>query len=106
MLFNPLPNDNILDWSKLKQFADDNFKFDENSRQFSKQVENTLGKGEIARYAECTSVVPMNLEHNHAGDEHKLRCSILTLNASFTKIVAFVASVDQDQAAQNMQPYL
>ena len=47
--FNPLPDDKILDWSKLKQFADDNFKFDENSRKFSKRVENTVGKGEIAR---------------------------------------------------------
>ena len=47
---NPLPDDNILDWSKLKQFADDNFKFDENNRRFSKRVENTVGKGEIARY--------------------------------------------------------
>ena len=28
----------------------DNFKFDENSRKFSKRVENTVGKGEIARY--------------------------------------------------------
>ena len=33
--FNPLPDDNILDRSKLKQSADDNFKFDENSRKFS-----------------------------------------------------------------------
>ena len=47
---NPLPDDKILDWSKLKQFADDNFKFDENSKKFSKRVENTVGKGEIARY--------------------------------------------------------
>ena len=46
----PLPDDKILDWSKLKQFADDNFKFDENSRKFSKRVQNTVGKGEIARY--------------------------------------------------------
>ena len=46
---NPLP-DKILDWSKLKQFADDIFKFGENSRKFSKRVENTVGKGEIARY--------------------------------------------------------
>ena len=30
-----------LDTSKLKEFADDNFKFDENSRKFSKRVENT-----------------------------------------------------------------
>ena len=39
---NPLP-DNISDQSKLKQFADNNFKFDENSRKFSKRVENTVG---------------------------------------------------------------
>ena len=34
----------------LKEFADDNFKFDKNGKKLSKQVENTLGKGEIARY--------------------------------------------------------
>ena len=48
--FNPLPDDKILDWSILKQSADDNFEFDVNSRKFSKLVENTVGKGEIARY--------------------------------------------------------
>ena len=48
--FNPLPDNKILDWSKLKQSADDNFEFDVNSRKFSKLVENTVGKGEIARY--------------------------------------------------------
>ena len=47
---DPLPDDKILDLSKLKQFADDNFIFDENSRKFSKRVENTVGKGEIACY--------------------------------------------------------
>ena len=50
LLFNPLPDDKILDRSNLKQSAHNNFKFDENSRKFSKQVENTVGKGEIARY--------------------------------------------------------
>ena len=40
----------ILDRSKLKQTADDNFKFDENSRKFFKHVENTVDKGEIACY--------------------------------------------------------
>ena len=38
----------MLDSSKLKEFADDNFKFDENGRKLSKWVENTVGKGEIA----------------------------------------------------------
>ena len=39
-----------LDSSKQKDFADDNFRFDEDGRKFSKRVENTVGKGEIARY--------------------------------------------------------
>ena len=39
----------ILDSSKLKEFADDNFKFDENGRKLSKRVENTVGQREIAR---------------------------------------------------------
>ena len=47
---NPLPDDKILDWSELKQSADGNFEFDVNSRKFSKRVENTVGRGEIARY--------------------------------------------------------
>ena len=40
----------ILDSSKLKEFADNKFEFEENGREFSKWVENTVGKGEIARY--------------------------------------------------------
>ena len=34
----------------MKEFEDDNFKFDENGRKLSKRVENTVGKGEIACY--------------------------------------------------------
>ena len=34
----------------MKELADDNFKFDENGRKFSKRVENIVGKGEIAHY--------------------------------------------------------
>ena len=45
-----LSQQQILDSSKLKGFAHDNFKFDKNGRNFSKWVENTAGKGEIARY--------------------------------------------------------
>ena len=47
--FNPFPNKQILDSFKLKEFAEDNFKFNENDRKFSKQVENSVGKEEIAR---------------------------------------------------------
>ena len=49
---NPLPSITllilskrlILHSSKLNESADDNFKFDENGRKFSKWVENTGGK--------------------------------------------------------------
>ena len=34
----------------LKDFADDNFKFDQHGRKFSKRVEKIVGKGEIAHY--------------------------------------------------------
>ena len=34
----------------MKEFADNNFKVDENGRKLSKWVENTVGKGEIASY--------------------------------------------------------
>ena len=44
------PNRQILDSSKLKEFAGDNFKFDENDERFFIWKENTVGKGEIARY--------------------------------------------------------
>ena len=46
----PFPKGQILDSSKLKEFADDNFQFDDNGRKFFKWVENNVGKGEIARY--------------------------------------------------------
>ena len=44
------PKQQILHPSKPKDLADDNFIFDENGRKFSKWVENTVGKGEIAHY--------------------------------------------------------
>ena len=34
----------------LNPLPDDNFRFDENGTKLSKQVENTVGKGEIACY--------------------------------------------------------
>ena len=48
--YQPFPNQQILDSSKLKEFTNDNFNFDENGRQFFKWVENTVEKGEIVHY--------------------------------------------------------
>ena len=46
-MFYPFPNWQILDSSKLDEFADDNFEFNENGDKFSKKVGNTVGKAEI-----------------------------------------------------------
>ena len=43
---NTFPNDSL----KWKQFAEDNFEFEENGEKFSKRRENAVGNGEIARY--------------------------------------------------------
>ena len=48
--FKPFPKQHILDSSKLKEFANNNFKFDDYDRKFSKRIENTVGKREIAHY--------------------------------------------------------
>ena len=48
--YTTLPKRQILDCTELKEFADVNFKFDENGCKLSIRVENTMGKGEIARY--------------------------------------------------------
>ena len=40
----------VLDATKLIEFADDNFKLDKNDGSFFKWVEKSVGKGEIAPY--------------------------------------------------------
>ena len=49
-LAETFPKRQILGPSKLKEFLDDNSKFDEKGKKLSKQVESTVGKGEIAHY--------------------------------------------------------
>ena len=47
---NQLPDEKILDWSKLKKIADDILKCIESEKQLSYRVENIVRKGEIASY--------------------------------------------------------
>ena len=47
---NPLPDDKILDWSKLKAFADDKINVAENLDFVLGRIENIVGKGENAGY--------------------------------------------------------
>ena len=53
LLFNSFPDDKILDWSKLKQIADNILTHSHTVTPFdalgNKPFENTVGKGEIAR---------------------------------------------------------
>ena len=47
-VLNPLPDYKILDWSKLKQIADDILKRIKNGKSVPSRVENIVRKGEIA----------------------------------------------------------
>ena len=47
---NSLPNDKILDWSKLKAFADDLIRVMENLKFVLGRAESIVGKGENAGY--------------------------------------------------------
>ena len=49
-IFNSLPNNKILDWSKLKEFADNNINATEKLELVLGRVENIVGKGENAGY--------------------------------------------------------
>ena len=50
MLINPLPNDNILDETKLKALADDKLNVAKLTISLFERVENIVRKGENARY--------------------------------------------------------
>ena len=45
---NPLPDNKLLDWSKLKQIADDILNCIQNENEVLYRVENIMRKGEIA----------------------------------------------------------
>ena len=46
-MFNCFPKQQVLVSFKLKDFAEDNLTFEENSEKFSKRVENALGKEKL-----------------------------------------------------------
>ena len=50
VMFKPLPDNKILDWSKLKQIADDILKGIKNEKEEPYWVENIVRKGEISCY--------------------------------------------------------
>ena len=64
---NPFPKRQILDSSRLKEFADNNFKYDENGRKFSKMAENTVGKRAVA-YGEQFLLFPQSFQKSCTAD--------------------------------------
>ena len=85
-----------LDSSKLKEFTDDNFKFNENGRNISKQVENPVGKGEFARYEQFLlfPVFSKNLYFRHVKTrayfgKGRLFTKLFTKILDFSKLKAF-----------------
>ena len=49
-IVNSFPNDKILNWSKLKAFADENFNIAKTMISVCDTVKNIVGKGENAGY--------------------------------------------------------
>ena len=47
---NPLPDDKVLGWSKLKAFADDKIKVTEKLKFVLRRAEHIVGKGKNAGY--------------------------------------------------------
>ena len=65
---NPLPNNKMLDWFKLKAFADDIINKIQKSKFVLGRVENIMGKEENASYQhflilpQCFKSLPYNFE--------------------------------------------
>ena len=49
------------------EFVDDNFELDKNGRMFSKRIENTVVKGEIARYEQFL-IFPQCFQKTYTAD--------------------------------------
>ena len=59
---------------QLKEFADNNFNFDETGEKFYISVENTVGNGEIARYEQFL-LFPQCFQNTCTADTQKNRAS-------------------------------
>ena len=70
----------------MKEFADDDFMFDENGKKLSKWIENTVGKGEIARHEQFL-LFPQSFQKTSFDRHVKSRaCFRKDLNIKFTSI--------------------
>ena len=61
----------MLDFSKMKEFAEDNSKFDKNGEKFTTKVENAVGK-EVARYEQFL-LFPLGFQKTCSANTSKQR---------------------------------
>ena len=61
----------------MKEFSDNNSKFDETGKKLSKRVENTMGKGEIAHYEQFL-LFPQCFQKTCTADSY---CSLWAISA-------------------------
>ena len=118
--FNPFPKRQIFRRSKQKEFADDNFKFNESGRKFSKRVENTVGKGEIARheqfllFPQCfqkcciadTYKLGLILERVNLFLLHRFEKQVLTISTNLYQIFCKRCSVKKEKNRGFVHIYL
>ena len=67
IVFNSLPNGKILDWSKLKTFADDKTNVKKKFKLCLGRVENIVGKGENAGYQHFLLFLQCFQKHSISG---------------------------------------
>ena len=65
MLVNPVTNDKILDWSKLKAFAHNKINVTEKLKFVLGRVKNIVGKGENASFSFSHNVFKRLLMQDH-----------------------------------------
>ena len=88
MVIKPFPNDS----SKLEELADNSFKFHENDSKFSKQVENTVGKGEIAHYEQFL-LFPLCFQKTCNADKQKPGLVWEKVKQSFQEDIVDISAV-------------
>ena len=80
---NSSPNDKILDWSKLKAFADDKINLTEKLKFVLGTAENIVGKGENAVVWEIVNSLP----NSKISDLSALRALILYMTISILLVL-------------------
>ena len=99
-MHQPFPKRQILDSSKLKEFADDNLKFDKHGLKLSKSLENPVGKGEIACYVFNRGLFWERVKPTIAGAWFILKTGKILCEGRWPSIVVLVPGVFMD--SQNM----